>query len=395
MAAIYQDSLVTIVSLMSESCHDGFLKSSALPKAELLYVSNASLAPKRRGSYFLEACPISFPAYGHNELDDKISKSVWNTRGWTFQEFHFARQLLIFAESEMFFTEGNFAFSEAGARLRCRSGPQSVNFQRRRKVSCRWDPFEYSGNWNSVVEDYSRRSFTKETDRLPAIASYAESVALIIGDEYLAGLWKSDFHRGVLWSTMPYSEKELRCLLERNSQQRVQTPSWSWARHGRKVSWPGTWVLWTGLSPAKSRACKLEAAGVSQHGLSRFGQFNRAWLVLSGTTRRLSDLRPRTGLPNVYEGWVGDTLVALCWTDWEVPVDSGQWVRESPTGQVEELLMLHTFTKALKSKGPSYHQLGVLLLPTGTEDEYWRAGVFKVCSDLFFVNAENRTVVIV
>jgi len=70
-----------------------------------------------------------------------------------------------------------------------------------------------------TVEEYVQRKITIEEDRLPAISGIAREISAQTNMTYIAGLWKEDFHRGLLWTTsnegLPYT--------------RYIAPSWSWA----------------------------------------------------------------------------------------------------------------------------------------------------------------------
>jgi Heterokaryon incompatibility protein (HET) len=90
--------------------------------------------------------------------------------------------------------------------------------------------------WNGLVNLYTRCKLTYPKDRLPAIAGIA---SLYAGDEqhgdYLAGLWKKDFFRHLLWqggTTLP----------------RLQygAPSWSWASIDGMVHYGGYGKFITG-----------------------------------------------------------------------------------------------------------------------------------------------------
>lgn len=79
-------------------------------------------------------------------------------------------------------------------------------------------------NWLRAVEQYSGRHLTFETDRLPAVSGLAAAVALTIKEDYLAGIWKGDMVRGLLW--LPVSTATT------NSPNRIPSiPSWSWASY--------------------------------------------------------------------------------------------------------------------------------------------------------------------
>lgn len=74
--------------------------------------------------------------------------------------------------------------------------------------------------WHRIVGDYSRRKLSRPEDKLPAISAVAAEFAHLCGSEYLAGLWRSNLARDLLWSTSeadPIRPKTWRA------------PSWSWA----------------------------------------------------------------------------------------------------------------------------------------------------------------------
>ena len=55
----------------------------------------------------------------------------------------------------------------------------------------------------TLVENYSRRALTYASDKLAAIAGLATEFEEQGRDrEYIAGLWKEDLLRGLLWSPM-------------------------------------------------------------------------------------------------------------------------------------------------------------------------------------------------
>jgi hypothetical protein len=53
--------------------------------------------------------------------------------------------------------------------------------------------------WNVVVEVYSRARLTKPEDKAVAVAGLAQLVQNRTGDQYIAGLWKKNFLRQLLW----------------------------------------------------------------------------------------------------------------------------------------------------------------------------------------------------
>jgi hypothetical protein len=76
--------------------------------------------------------------------------------------------------------------------------------------------------WYDLVSLYGKCALTKESDIFPAISGIAKAIANATGDRYIAGLWKHDLHRGLLWSA-PDSTSSKPGL------RRYRAPSWSWA----------------------------------------------------------------------------------------------------------------------------------------------------------------------
>ncbi|KAI1412156.1 HET-domain-containing protein [Hypoxylon sp. FL1857] len=75
--------------------------------------------------------------------------------------------------------------------------------------------------WDEILEDFSRRHITYQSDRLPAISSIAREFAKGLKDTYICGLWKSRLHHDLLWRRTSTSKAI-------KPQFNVR-PSWSWA----------------------------------------------------------------------------------------------------------------------------------------------------------------------
>ena len=57
----------------------------------------------------------------------------------------------------------------------------------------------FYNSWKEIVEEYSSRQMTKETDKLAAILGLAKEAAIVLKDTFLLGLWKGHLHRDLLW----------------------------------------------------------------------------------------------------------------------------------------------------------------------------------------------------
>lgn len=78
-------------------------------------------------------------------------------------------------------------------------------------------------SWCRIIEEYTRRKITKDTDRFPALSGLAEQYRKATGKTYLAGLWLEDLPFMLLWRLDPDSEVWL------ESPTAYCAPSWSWA----------------------------------------------------------------------------------------------------------------------------------------------------------------------
>ena len=79
-------------------------------------------------------------------------------------------------------------------------------------------------HWKDICETFTERALTFSSDRALAISGIAQIFAELSGDQYIAGLWKSCFHFGLLWRI------EHSYVSPKNIPQPTtyQGPSWSW-----------------------------------------------------------------------------------------------------------------------------------------------------------------------
>lgn len=242
MANIYANSLVTLCILQGDSCLDGFLERRHSPLTLQLPFSSR-LQSKVKGRLFLRmGSPPSQNLKLHNpllgppvsrgldvpermEFGSAVDNPSWLSRGWTFQEAIVSSRKLYIGTASCYFSCGSFQRSMDGTpchdfltKLEAHDGPRG-------RLSV----------WYAYVEKYCLRELSYEKDRLPAISAIAGMIAQEFpGEEYLAGLWKSDLARGLLWTgyvSIPFVEY----LPPLNND--YIAPSWSWARRHDSVAW--------------------------------------------------------------------------------------------------------------------------------------------------------------
>ena len=109
-------------------------------------------------------------------ISESLERSVWRTRAWTFQEEQFSRRILFFTKYQMYFRCQISTYCEDRFEdcLKVHVGGYlDGSFQNgllRRSVPDVYLSATASRIWMRMVEDYSKRSFGRESDRYDAFA---------------------------------------------------------------------------------------------------------------------------------------------------------------------------------------------------------------------------------
>ncbi|KAH8592684.1 heterokaryon incompatibility protein-domain-containing protein, partial [Bisporella sp. PMI_857] len=144
----------------------------------------------------------------HINPSDNTAGSPLLGRAWVYQERLLARRTIFFHHEEMVF--------ECRSGTRCECGGIARLLRRGNKMR------QFADLWLETVEKYSCLKLSYETDRLPALSGLASRLAQRFGTTYIAGLWKEDLPRALLWSRESYFGETIRSAA-------ACTPTWSWA----------------------------------------------------------------------------------------------------------------------------------------------------------------------
>jgi hypothetical protein len=150
-----------------------------------------------------------------------------DTRGLTLQERVLSQRLLYITRQGLFWDCLHMSASEA-----CPVGiPGSSSFQsidrRDLKVLMKRPGLARSererkkamGMWRKcIVEDYSSRHLTQPEDKFVATLGITNKLAAVINDECLAGIWRRDAIRSLLWHTARPCSRAAK----------LDFPTWSW-----------------------------------------------------------------------------------------------------------------------------------------------------------------------
>ncbi|KAI9641959.1 hypothetical protein NHQ30_009828 [Ciborinia camelliae] len=159
-------------------------------------------------------------------MDDSLITPLLS-RAWVFQERQLAPRTLHFHPTEM--------AMECKATLRCECTGLDKIFSNANKEPSDlndledWEVFE---RWFDVVKEYAILSLSYANDRLVALSGIATVFQEHQKSAYLAGIWKNDLARGILWSVLQNKinrEKKPTIFTRRLRVEPHFAPSWSWA----------------------------------------------------------------------------------------------------------------------------------------------------------------------
>lgn len=223
MHNVYRNAFVTLAATSAQSSQDGFAHRSP---SECRPAQVPFYNPETRS---IEGIFYLAPRLSHwldNDFDKYVEGSVWNTRGWTFQERLLSRRVLHFSETVVVFECRAGTISEDNR-------PSASNVNRTPWLEAEplgifiqtWQHLSlekrFLMQWYILVDRYCIRQLTQKMDKLPALSGLAHEMAAFVGDEYLAGLWRRDLALGLLWNTVDRGDLQA-C-------ETYRAPSWSWA----------------------------------------------------------------------------------------------------------------------------------------------------------------------
>jgi hypothetical protein len=157
-----------------------------------------------------------------------------------------------------------------------------------------------------MIEDYTSRSLSVESDRFPALSGVAKAVANFEGDLYIAGLWLSDIERGLLWSPVGACTRPAEW----------RAPSWSWASVNGTVTYEdigGHFLLnRRKLAQVVFREVQIKPAGVDSFGALESGGIElEVPLVYFGPTPKVYERRGFARCDVVGESLAGAAALPL------------------------------------------------------------------------------------
>ncbi|KAL8723378.1 MAG: hypothetical protein Q9225_000294 [Loekoesia sp. 1 TL-2023] len=230
MDHIYRNAEFTICAASSRACTEGFLQKRIFSGPSMPEVDYSTLqfpCPNgARGTILVK----------HIQSHD-VNDQPLNKRGWTLQEHMLSSRVLVYDSWQVWW--------ECLEGKRCDKGnPDIISYRgmqidrlpihgqmgRIKRMSCDsdHDPDFLWKTWAEVVEAYTDRDLSIESDRLPALSGLATKFSNLWGCAYYAGLWEKKLIEGLRWAVLDPSTSVVNASY---------APSWSWAFITGAVSW--------------------------------------------------------------------------------------------------------------------------------------------------------------
>jgi hypothetical protein len=229
MCYTYENAIVTFAALDSPSSDTGLFLSGPYRrtvKLDTCINGQAAVVYARRQN---NVGILGF-MHGHSQDSIRLSEKseILETRGWTLQEILLSPRVLWFSSSEL----GWSCWSNTA----CECDPEQTsefinNNTDYIKISSspsliKTDITDLLATWRTLVNSYTERSLTVQTDRLAAISGLASALRTHLNSSYLAGLWEFDLAKELMWAS---SWSAFGSDLSLPSIEDGYAPSWSWA----------------------------------------------------------------------------------------------------------------------------------------------------------------------
>jgi hypothetical protein len=238
MAEVYGNSLCTLAALSSRDGTQGCNRVADIQRSTRNTFIDLNW---NRGNYPYIRVFEKEPSNWDDEYDgglgrDNLLRSPLRHRAWVLQEKELSRRSIHFGKDQLLWE--------------CRGTKATAQLP--------WEQWKreedliYKKEWYELVEDYTLRSVTAPTDKLPALSGLAKRHQEG-KDQYLAGIWSSQFPGALLWQ----SKDPLAIKMSQASKDfSYIAPSWSWASIQGRISYVSQLTISTNYEP--SLICQLQ-----------------------------------------------------------------------------------------------------------------------------------------
>ncbi|KAF2026588.1 HET-domain-containing protein, partial [Setomelanomma holmii] len=226
MSEVYSNAYLSLAATRASHCDEGFLQDRKVKAGDMVRLKNSEGAFDLYFEY--NDCTMS---PGSMETLTRVKDEPLLGRVWCFQERVLANRTLNLASDQMYW-ECAAAFAEEGGTVNSSNDDHYFykEYSLQTVIDDLKDHTKRGDAWYRMVQEYTSRNITYQTDKLPAFSGIASALQEVTGDEYYAGLWKSWFLEGLLWRLqIPSSDIYVFVPKEPQRLDFWRAPSWSFA----------------------------------------------------------------------------------------------------------------------------------------------------------------------
>jgi hypothetical protein len=224
--------------------------------------------------------------------------------------------------------------------------------------------------WGSIIATYTKGALSFESDKLVALSGIAAQMHKVLGDQYLAGLWRNHFADQLLW-TAEYASTRSRNSTRPHD---YRAPSWSWAAIEGEIGRLGH----IRYSDGRGIMIDILAVRVELATTDPFGQITGAFLQVKGKLAKAAMyVSAAPGGIWSFEVYAGTLLEIGFHVHQDVAFEEGTWISAD---SLNNLYCLPVRNPTVYPAG-DFGVRGLLLQPTGNRaGEFRRFGAFSVFS---------------
>jgi hypothetical protein len=371
MGAIYRNAFLTIAAAGAKDGSEGCFIPRLRPVVDPVRFQQTS-SRGEEGSMWIGLYQGDFVG--------SVTSGPLNARGWVLQERVLASRTVHFAQEQLYWECDQLTLGEDGRTefhsdsLRHILSPLPLLHLQYLAVNESPSQLLYD-RWYSLVENYTSRKLTKPDDIFPALSGVVSEVARLNRDEYVAGLWRSCLHVGLLWQAKGVNWAGL----PRPAAKRA--PSWSWTAVEGPIAY---------LSSSRVRHTKEAFSSITIHsancalvGQNPYGQIGKGFIRLTGSLKKaFLDEGDQPEVPGLEIQSVNGHLAGTGYLDAE-------------SGPKEDLSVLK-ISRSSEENEPGLFWF-VLLLKHAEEgsDQYERVGMGKVTQFDWFDDSLEETITLI
>jgi hypothetical protein len=227
MGTIYAHAVVTIVNAANRKVTQGIPGVSIPRRMQQIH--------RMKDFWLVEALDIPCSS----GLQGYLHETAWNSRGWTFQEGLLSRRCLIISTDQVYWQCKTSSWCEDS----CWEGTKAEEFYRHYSGSNILSKLtDYTEeNWmkiyRSILEAYSKRELTSESDRLGAVQAILDVLSRDDEEAYFWGMPKGHMEMALSWTLHKSRNNRRECdakfMDPEKGIQSAPFPSWSW------IGWHG------------------------------------------------------------------------------------------------------------------------------------------------------------